>query len=68
MQKIGIALSGGGFRGFAHLGVLQYLFEQGITPSVISGTSVGSLVGVMIAEGYEPEGTFYDGQIHKICK
>lgn len=67
MQKIGIALSGGGFRGFAHLGVLQYLFEQGIIPSVISGTSVGSLVGVMIAEGYEPEELFKMGRSIKFA-
>ncbi len=52
--KTGIALSGGGARGFAHLGVLQALNEHGIIPSVISGASAGSLVGAFYADGYEP--------------
>lgn len=38
---IGLVLSGGGARGFAHLGVLQALNEAGIFPEVISGTSAG---------------------------
>ncbi|MEQ3665408.1 patatin-like phospholipase family protein [Olleya sp.] len=52
---IGIALSGGGIRGMAHLGILQYLYEIGIQPSVISGTSAGSLAGVFLAAGFEPK-------------
>lgn len=54
-NKIGITLSGGGFRGIAHLGVLKYLMEAGINPDAISGASAGSLVGAFIAEGYTPE-------------
>lgn len=54
-NKIGITLSGGGFRGIAHLGILKYLFELGIKPGMISGASVGSLVGAFIAQGYAPE-------------
>lgn len=42
----GLALSGGGARGIAHLGVLKALQESGIEPSVISGTSMGALVAV----------------------
>ncbi len=50
----GIVLSGGGARGFAHIGVLQALNEAGIFPDIISGTSAGALVGVLYADGYKP--------------
>ena len=50
--KIGLVLSGGGARGFAHLGVIQALNEAGIFPDVISGTSAGALIGVLYADGY----------------
>ncbi|MCK8826052.1 patatin-like phospholipase family protein [Fuchsiella alkaliacetigena] len=50
-EKIGIALSGGGARGFAHLGVLKALEEKGITPDIISGVSAGAIVGAFIASG-----------------
>jgi NTE family protein len=53
--KIGLVLSGGGARGFAHLGVIQALNEAGIFPDVISGTSAGAIVGVLYADGYSPE-------------
>jgi NTE family protein len=53
--KIGLVLSGGGTRGFAHLGVIKALNEAGIYPDVISGTSSGALAGVMYADGYTPE-------------
>ncbi|WP_159517617.1 patatin-like phospholipase family protein [Sunxiuqinia indica] len=52
--KIGIALSGGGALGIAHLGVLQALEENGIIPDEISGTSMGALVGVLYAAGTSP--------------
>jgi NTE family protein len=52
--KTGLVLSGGGARGFAHLGLLQALNEVGILPDVISGTSAGALVGVLYADGYSP--------------
>jgi NTE family protein len=52
--NVGLVLSGGGARGFAHLGVLQALNEAGIFPGVISGTSAGALVGVLYADGYTP--------------
>lgn len=56
--KLGIALSGGGARGFAHLGVLQAMNERGFYPDVIAGTSAGSLAGVLYADGYEPHDIF----------
>ena len=53
-SKIGIALSGGGARGIAHIGVLQALDENGVFPDVISGTSAGSIVGALYASGKTP--------------
>jgi NTE family protein len=44
-KKIGIALGGGGARGFAHIGVLEVLVGSGIPISVITGCSMGALVG-----------------------
>jgi NTE family protein len=52
---IGLVLSGGGARGFAHLGVIKALNEAGIYPDVVSGTSAGALVGVLYADGYTPD-------------
>jgi NTE family protein len=50
----GIVLSGGGARGFSHLGVLQALNEEGIYPDIISGVSAGAIAGVFYADGYTP--------------
>jgi len=52
--KFGIALSGGGARGILHIGVLEALRKYGIHPEIISGTSMGALVGVFYAAGMEP--------------
>ena len=49
--RIGLALGGGAARGFAHIGVIQVLEEQGIRPSLVVGTSAGSLVAAMYASG-----------------
>ncbi len=53
-KRIGICLSGGGARGIAHIGVLQYLEEHNIHPEVVSGTSAGSIIGAMYAAGMKP--------------
>lgn len=53
--KIGIALSGGGARGIAHLGLLKVLEENQIKPDIISGTSAGSMIGAFYSGGYEIE-------------
>jgi NTE family protein len=52
--NIGLVLSGGGARGFAHLGVIQALNEAGIFPDVLCGTSAGAIVGALYADGYSP--------------
>ena len=46
---IGVALGGGAARGWAHIGVLAALRERGIVPQVVSGASIGSLVGAALA-------------------
>ncbi len=53
--KIGLALSGGGARGLAHIGVLRVLEENHIPIDVITGTSIGSIVGGLYASGYTAE-------------
>ena len=55
MNKIGLVLSGGGARGFAHLGFLKALEEFGVKVSAISGVSAGGLVGALYAQGLSPE-------------
>lgn len=52
--KIGICLSGGGALGYAHIGVLQALEDNGIFPQVISGSSMGGIVGTLYAAGITP--------------
>lgn len=58
MKKTGLALSGGGVRGFAHLGVLQALDELGIRISAISGVSAGAIIGSLYAAGHKPKDIF----------
>lgn len=60
--KIGLALGGGGARGFTHLGVLKAFEEYGIKFDAVAGTSVGSLVGAFYCAGYSYE------QIYNIAK
>jgi NTE family protein len=51
-QKIGLVLSGGGAKGFAHIGVLRVLEEAGVKIDYIGGTSMGAVVGGLYASGY----------------
>ena len=53
--KIGIAFSGGGARGFAHLGAIRAFEEAGIRFDYVAGTSVGSIAGALYAAGYSYE-------------
>lgn len=50
-----LALSGGGSRGAAHIGVLKVLDEAGIRPDGIAGSSIGSLVGTLYSGGFTPD-------------
>lgn len=53
--KIGLVLSGGGAKGLAHIGVLRVMEEAGIKPDIITGTSMGSIVGSLYAIGYSAD-------------
>lgn len=53
-KKIGLCLSGGGARGFAHLGVLEAFDELNIPISMISGSSAGALAAALYSEGHKP--------------
>jgi NTE family protein len=55
MEKKFFVLSGGGCRGFAHLGAVKALQESGIYPFEISGTSSGAIAGAFLANGYSPD-------------
>jgi NTE family protein len=69
--KIGIALSGGGAKGVAHIGVIKALQEANIVPEVIAGTSAGSIVGALYAAGCSTEDMISfvkDGNFFKIFR
>ena len=51
LPKIGLALGGGAAKGFAHVGVIKVLEAAGLTPTVVAGTSAGSVVGALYASG-----------------
>src|SRR5690554_885428 len=49
--KFGVVLGGGGARGLAHIGVLKVLEDEGLTPDLVVGTSMGGLIGGVYARG-----------------
>ncbi|MFA6694248.1 MAG: patatin-like phospholipase family protein [Bacillota bacterium] len=51
---VGLALGSGAARGFAHIGVLDVFFKEGIPIDCITGTSIGSLIGAMVLSGWTP--------------
>lgn len=51
---VGLVFAGGGAKGAAHIGVLQYLEEQGIPVDYVTGTSMGSIIGGLYSLGYSP--------------
>lgn len=53
--KIGLVLSGGGAKGFAHIGLLKVLDEEKVPVDYIAGTSMGSIIGALYAMGYSGE-------------
>ncbi len=62
MKKIGLALSGGGARGFAHIGVLKAFAAHSIPVDLVSGTSAGSFVGAALAAGMTADEIMEIGQ------
>jgi NTE family protein len=50
-KKIGYALGGGAARGLSHIGVLKVLEEHSIFPDIVTGTSIGALIGALYAGG-----------------
>lgn len=68
-KKVGIALGGGGALGFAHIGVLKALENHRIYPDIISGTSMGAIVGTLYASGISPDDMLQlikDDKLYKI--
>src|SRR5687768_10193432 len=54
-KKIALVLGGGGMKGFAHIGVLKALQENGITPTVYAGTSIGAMLAAATVAGMPPD-------------
>ncbi|HFC6133173.1 TPA: patatin-like phospholipase family protein [Neisseria meningitidis] len=52
---VGLALGGGASKGFAHVGIIKVLKENGIPVKVVTGTSAGSIVGSLFASGMSPD-------------
>jgi NTE family protein len=50
-----LVLSGGGVRGYAHIGAIKALMEKGLTFSALSGTSAGAMIGAFICDGFGPD-------------
>lgn len=61
--RVGVALGGGGARGFAHVGVLRVLEQERIPVDVVAGTSVGSLIGALYAD----TGRVLDAEFHAVA-
>ena len=60
--KVGLALSGGGACGLAHIGVLKVMEEEGLRPDYITGVSMGSLIGAFYSAGYSAD------SLEKLCR
>lgn len=54
-RKVAVVLSGGGAKGTAHIGVLRVIERAGIPVDIITGTSMGALIGGLYAVGYDAE-------------
>ena len=54
-MNVGLALSGGGVRGAAHIGAIRALEENGINVTAVSGTSAGSIVASLYGMGYKED-------------
>jgi NTE family protein len=70
-ESLGLCLSGGGALGFAHIGVIQSLEENGIYPTHIVGSSMGAIIGTLYAAGYSPSDMMQmikDDKLYKVTK
>jgi NTE family protein len=67
-MKIGLALGGGGVRGFAHVLVLKTLDDLGFKPSIIAGTSMGAIIGSMYASGLSGKSMLKMVHQHSVLK
>ena len=65
-MSIGLALSGGGVKGSAHIGALKALEEEKVKIDYVGGTSSGSIVATLYAAGYKPEEIY--NIFKKYCK
>lgn len=54
-KKVGVVLSGGGAKGFAHIGVLRELEKNGVNIDYIAGTSMGAVIATLYSIGYSPD-------------
>ncbi len=69
--KIGLVLSGGGAKGFAHIGVLKVLEQAGVKIDYVGGTSMGAVVGGLYASGYNAsqiDSIFHDTNFDELLK
>ena len=69
--KIGLVLSGGGAKGFAHIGVLKVLEQAGVKIDFIGGTSMGAVVGGLYASGYNAtqiDSIFYNTDFNQLLQ
>src|SRR5690625_1989563 len=53
--KVGLVLSGGGAKGYAHIGALKVIEEAGVKIDYIGGTSIGAIIGALYASGYSAD-------------
>ena len=56
---IGLVLSGGGARGYAHIGMLRVLERHGVEPDVMAGTSMGAILAALYAYGYRADDLYH---------
>jgi NTE family protein len=57
-RRVGLVLSGGGARGFAHIGTLRVLERHGVQVDAVAGTSMGAILGAFYAAGYQTDAIF----------
>ena len=55
VPKTALVLGGGGARGFAHIGTLRVLGRTKLTPDIVTGTSIGAIIGAFVASGYRAD-------------